>query len=119
MKSKYMKLDDTPAARRAYDRHDDGISPDNVSEDVPPAKLQSMADGYYETRVKVTEQRVKEIEQSTRGQSDSDQWRLERGKRITASRVGSIAKMRETTRRSKEVYSTVLSEAIRLLGMDH
>ena len=39
-KSKYMKLDDTPAARRTYDRHDDGISPDDVSEDIPPAQLQ-------------------------------------------------------------------------------
>ena len=78
--SKYTKLDDTPAAHRAYDRHGDGISPDDVSEDIPPAQLQSMADSYYETKVKLPEQRVKEIEQSTREQSDSDQWRLERRK---------------------------------------
>ena len=35
-KSKYAKTDDTTAARRAYSRHDDGITPDQVTEDIAP-----------------------------------------------------------------------------------
>ncbi len=102
-KSKYLRVDDTPAARKAYDRHDDGISPDDTTADVSPSQLQIMVESYYDRRVKVSEKRVEEIEASTREQSDSDQWRQERRQRITASKVGSIAKMRETTRRSKKV----------------
>ncbi len=120
-KSKYLKLDDTPAARKAYDRHDDGISPDDTTADVSPAQLQIMVESYYERRVKVSEKRVKEIEGSTREQSDSDQWRQERRQRITASKVGSIAKMREITKKSKKLkkYCTLLSEAMRPHGTDH
>ncbi len=43
-KSKYLKLDDTPAARKAYDWHDDGISPDDTTADVSPAQLQIMVE---------------------------------------------------------------------------
>ncbi len=46
---------------------------------------------------------AKELEQTTRNQSDSDQWRSERRKRITASNIGVIAKMRSTTKMSKKV----------------
>ncbi len=46
---------------------------------------------------------ARELEQTTRNQSDSDQWRSERRKRITASNTGVIAKMRSTTKRSKKV----------------
>ena len=44
-----------------------------------------------------------EIERCTRKQSESKQWKIERRRRITASRVGGIAKMRKTTKRSKNV----------------
>ena len=43
------------------------------------------------------------IERSTRDQADSEEWMIERRKRITASRVGSIAKMRKTTKKAKKI----------------
>ncbi len=39
-RSKYSQTDDTPAARRAYSRHDNGVSPDEVNEDIPTEQLQ-------------------------------------------------------------------------------
>ncbi len=33
-RSKYSRTDDTPAARRAYSRRDNGVSPDEVNEDI-------------------------------------------------------------------------------------
>ena len=66
----------------------------------------------------ITEERRREIERSTRGQAESEQWMVERRKRLTASKVGSIAKMRKTTKRSSKVkiYCIVVLEAMKPLG---
>ena len=121
-KAKYTKLDNTASARKAYSRHDDGIIPDEVSEDVPPDYLEDMKITYYNTHVSVTIAESKEIERSTRTQSESEQWKMERRKRITASRVGGIAKMRSTTKRSKRVqemlYSTFRGNMATQYGME-
>lgn len=47
--------------------------------------------------VVTTEEEAVEIELSTREQADNEQWMIERRKRLTASKVGCIAKMRKTT----------------------
>ena len=54
-------------------------------------------------KVVITEEKAREIEQHTRNQADNEQWRIERRRRITASRVRRIAKMRNATKRSKKV----------------
>ncbi len=45
-----------------------------------------------------TVEKAKEIEAKTRSQADCELWITERRKRLTASRIGSIAKMRKTTK---------------------
>ena len=47
----------------------------------------------------VTEEEARDIERNTRDQAENEQWLLERKKRITASNVGGIAKMRKTTKK--------------------
>ena len=64
---------------------------------------------FYQTRVVITQEEAKHIEEQTRDQADNEQWRHERRKRITASMAGGIAKMRETTKRSKKVQSLLYS----------
>ena len=49
------------------------------------------------------------LEEETREQSGSEVWIRERMKRITASRVGGILKMKKTTRRSKKVEGILYS----------
>ena len=102
-KSKYMRTDDTPAARRAYNRYDNGISPDEVTDDLPSEQLQQLCQDFYKTKVAITGDKAKEIELKTRQQSNSVQWLAERRMRITASTTGSIAKMRATTKKAKKV----------------
>ena len=60
-------------------------------------------DGYYTTKVNVTVEEANEIERETRDQYASDSWERERRMRITASRVGTLAKKKKTTKRSKKV----------------
>ncbi len=57
----------------------------------------------------ITEQEAKQIEASTRDQADSTRWLVERRKRLTASKVGSIAKMRKNTKKSKKVQNLLYS----------
>ena len=64
---------------------------------------------YSKTQVELTQEKADIIEQETREQSASDLWIKERSKRITASRIGSIAKMRKTTRRSEKVEELLYS----------
>ncbi len=97
--NKYTTTDDTTAARSAYNRHDGGTSPDEVNDDILPEQLEQLKTGFYRTKVAITEQEAKEIEASTRDQADSTRWLVERRKRLTASKVGSIAKMRKKLRR--------------------
>ncbi len=101
--SKYSEVDHTLAARQAYARHGDSISPEEVTADISPEYLTELKSSFYDTNVKVSKERANEIEMKTRGQSDNDQWMKERSVRITASVVGGIAKMRKTTKHSKKV----------------
>ena len=69
--------------------------------DISPEYLHELKVSYYKTHVVVTQEEADLIELQTRGQSDCALWTSERSKRITASRVGGIVKMREKTKRSK------------------
>lgn len=69
-----------------------------------------MKDGFYETKVKVTKEQAEDIERDTREQSESELWRNERRKCITASQVGAIVKMRKTTKRSGKVKGLLYSQ---------
>ena len=121
-KSKYTQLQDTPAARRAYSRHDGGITPDDITEDLSQESLDQLKSSFYETKVVITSEEAKKIEQQTRDQADSDEWKSERRKRITASKVGGICKMREKTKRSNKVrellYSTFKGNEATRYGSD-
>ena len=101
-RSKYVRCENTEQARKAYSRHDNGTCPDDIVEDVSTEYLKQLMD-VYTTKVKVTAEEASEIEQKTREQSASHEWENERRIRVTASRVGTLAKMRKTTKRSKKV----------------
>ncbi len=122
-RSKYQRIDDSVAARSAYGRHDGGISPGQVDDDIPSDVLEALKRGYYDTRVVVTGEEARNIEEATRGQSTCDEWMKERRKRLTASNVGSVAKMRKTTKRSKKVqtllYSTFRGNKATQYGADN
>lgn len=108
-RSKYTSTDDTTAARSAYSRHDDGISPEEVTDDVTPELLEQLKTSYYRTKVVATGDEAKAIETRTRDQADGMQWLAERRKRLTTSKVGGIAKMRRTTKRSNKVKELLYS----------
>ncbi len=108
-KSKYNQGDDTAAARSAYNRRDDGITPEEVTEDVPLEHLKNLQTTFYDTKVVVTQEEAMEIEENTRNQAESMEWLVERRKRLTASKVGSIAKMRKTTKKGKKVQELLYS----------
>ena len=93
-----MRKDDSTAARRAYNRHDKGISPDEISDNVLEELLNDLMSGFYQMKVAITEETAKEIEERTRNQAESEQWALERRQRVTASNFGSIVKMRVATK---------------------
>ncbi len=65
------------AARSAYSRHDGGISPGQVDDDIPSDVLEALKRGYYDTRVVVTGEEARNIEEATRGQSTCDEWMKE------------------------------------------
>ena len=102
-KRKYERREDTAKARKSYSRHDGGMEPEDVCEDVSPDHLQELVQTFYRTNVFVTKDEACEIERSTKSQSDSAMWMEERKKRVTASKVGGIAKMRPGTKRAKKV----------------
>ena len=120
--SKYSSTDDMVAARKAYSRYDGGVLPDEADDDLSHAHLEQMKAGYYETKVVVTPETVNFIERQTLDQADNDLWIIERRKRITASNVGSISKMRHTTKKSKKVelllYSNFRGNAATHYGSD-
>ena len=64
---------------------------------------------FYETKVVVIPETVNCVERHILDQADNELWMVERRKRITASKVGSISKMRQTTMRSKKVEVIVYS----------
>ncbi len=121
-KSKYATKCDTPAACSAYSRHDGGIFPDQVTEDLSPEHLQELNSSFYATRVFVTQEEREQIEEQTRDQDNSDQWQQERRKRLTASVVGGIGKMKEKTQKKTEArkykhYCIALLEVIKRPAM--
>ncbi len=107
---KISKKDNSTQARQAYSRHDGGISPDEVNEDISPEHLDELKQGYCQTKVVVTPTEVKTIEINTRQQADSPEWLIKRRKRITSSMVGGIAKMRSTTKRAKKVENLLYTK---------
>ncbi len=119
-KSKYARTDDTTAARRVYNRHDQGITPEDISSDIPEDHLVELMHGFYNTKVAVTKEKAIQIELTTKNQADNQQWILERRLRVTASRIGSIVKMKKTTKKSKKVeellYSTFRGNAATRYG---
>lgn len=86
-----------------YSRHDGEIEPDDGAEDTSPATLDQLKKSYFEAQVVVTEEQIKEIEIVTRDQTRSKHWKEERKKRLTASRVGAVAKMKKKTKRANKV----------------
>ena len=58
-------------------------------------------------KVVITEEKAREIEKHTRNQADNEQLRIERRRMITASRIGRIAKMKNTTKDVKNGGSTI------------
>ena len=92
-----MQKDDSTAACRTCNRLDKGISPDEISDDVPEELLNDLMSGFYQMKVAVSEEKAKEIEERTTNQAESEQWVLERRQRVTASKFGSIVKMRVAT----------------------
>ena len=121
-RSKYATIDNGVAARKAYSRHDGGVLPDEVDDDISPEILKQLKQGFYDTKVVVTLEEAKAIERQTVDQADNEQWINERRKRITASKVGGIAKMRSTTKRSKKVqqllYATFKGNAATRYGTE-
>ena len=119
--NKYIRRDESSAARQAYSRHVNGITPDEVTQDISPESLEQLKTSYFENKVVVTED-ARKIERETRDQADSDIWIIERRKRITASNVGGIAKMKKTTKRSFKVkgllYSTFRGNQATQYGAD-
>ena len=57
----------------------------------------------------MTTEQANNTERETQEQSGSDLWIRERTKRITASRVGGILKMKKTTKRSRKVQEILYS----------
>ena len=108
--SKYSRNNESSAARKAYSRHDRGIEPDDIADDVTPEYLEELKHGFYQTKVAVPLAEAHRIERSTRDQADSEEWMIERRKRITASRVGSVAKMRKTTKKAKKIQELLYNK---------
>ena len=102
-RNKYSKVDNSVAARKAYNRRDDGIEPDDITDDVSPETLEEQKANFFQAYVQVTKEEAKEIELATRDQAGSERWKGERRKRLTASKVGGIIKMRKTTKRAPKV----------------
>lgn len=78
-------------------------------EDVSTEYLEKLKESYYKTKVKINQEEAKYLERDTREQSDSNLWKSERKKRITASNVGEICKMMKKTKRSKKVEALLYS----------
>ena len=76
--------------------------PEEVTEDVLPEILEELKQGFYNTKVKVA---AKTIDQGS-----SELWKSERSKRITASIIGGIVKMRASTSRVKKVEHLLYSK---------
>ena len=54
-KSKYTHTDESVEARKSYSRHDGGIEPEDISEDISREDLGELSEGFYNTHVVVSE----------------------------------------------------------------
>lgn len=108
-KYKYAKHDSTVAACKAYSRPNAEVQPDDIGDEVSQELLQDLKKNYYDKQVKVTKDDISRIEQSTEDQAACDLWKAERMKRITASVVGGIAKMKKQTNRKGKVKEILYS----------
>ena len=106
---KYSKKDNSDEARKSYSRHDGGVQPEEVTEDISEETLQAMMTTFYKTKVVVTEEEASDIAVDTVTQGQSELWRRERKLRLTASAIGSVVKMKATTKRSKKVEALLYS----------
>ena len=109
-KSKYARNDNSANALRAYSRHSGDIEPEEVTEDISPETLHDLKMSFYTTKVQVTEEEAKDIEKDTVTQGQSELWTKERKKRLTASVVGGILKMKAKTKKSKKVENILYSK---------
>ena len=105
-KSKYSKSDNSVAARKAYSKHDGEIEPDDNVQDISPEYLDKLKTSFYDTQVAITIEEREGIERKTRQQSGCT---LRKEKRITASHVGGISKMKKSTKRSNKVEELLYS----------
>ena len=101
--SKYFRSDNSIAVRKAYSRFDNDVEPDNITDDGSPECLDERKTTLYNTHVAVTTEQADNTERETHEQNRSDLWIRQRIKRITASPVGRILKMRKTMKRSRKV----------------
>ncbi len=62
--------------------------------------LEYLKQGYYNTKVKVTETRAQAIAMETTKQGQNDIWKMERKKRITAS---TVVKMQATIKKLRKL----------------
>ena len=100
---------ETTKARKAYARHDGGVGPNDIMDDLSSDQLQHMTNLFYRSNVVVSAEEARAVEIKTVTQSSSDLWREERRKRLTASNCGKIAKTTQKTVANKVkdlLYST-------------
>ena len=98
-KYSHIHVDDRATARKACNRHDNTIEPD----DIPPDYLEEIKRSLHQTKVMMTHAEAENIEKQTQEQAMSVEWNIQHRKYITASWVGAIAKMRKTTKQAKKV----------------
>lgn len=81
-----------------------------------------MKKSFFEANIAVSKEEAAKIEAATRDQAGNEYWKQERKKRLTASRVGGISKMRKTTKRANKVkeflYSTFRGNEATRYGME-
>ena len=72
-RSKYSNRDSSVAARRAYSRHDEDISP-SENGDLSPQHLDELKDSFYRTNISLSGKEAQKLEEETREQSGSEIW---------------------------------------------
>ena len=79
-KSKYAGKENSQQARKAYNRYDNGTCPEDIVDDMSPAYLQQVKDGFYATKVVVTpeEASMQVTHGSENGKFESQHLRLVR-----------------------------------------
>ena len=100
-RNEYSKQDNSIAACKAYSRPNEDIQPDET-DDIPSDLLEELKNNF-------TKEDIDSIEWHTREQGASDLWKEERTRRLTASKVGGVAKMRKKTKRSGKVKELLYS----------